>query len=141
MRDPSTSATSVCGTAEFVKAACEKSLKRLGIDCIDLYYQHAVDTTVPIEETVRAMAELVTEGKVKYLGLSNVNAKTIRKAHAVHPISAVQVEYSPWSIDIESNDVLNTCNELGIAVVACMDLFLLFFFFLFPSSINFGNLH
>ncbi|KAI8814807.1 NADP-dependent oxidoreductase domain-containing protein [Cladochytrium replicatum] len=106
------------GDREYVKSACEASLERLGIDCIDLYYQHRVDPNTPIEETVAAMAELVKEGKVKYLGLSEASAETIRRAHAVYPITAYQVEYSPWTLDIENDDRLSTCRELGIAIVA-----------------------
>jgi len=105
------------GRPEYVRSACDASLKRLGIDQIDLYYQHRVDRTVPIEETVGAMAELIKAGKVRYLGLSEASAKTIRRAHATHPISAVQSEYSLWSRDIE-NEVLPTLRELGIGLVA-----------------------
>lgn len=108
---------SVCGTPEYVKSACEASLKRLGVDYIDLYYQHRVDPNVPIEETVGAMAELVKEGKVKYLGLSEAGANTIRRANGVHPISALQTEYSLWSRDIES-EILPVIRELGISLVA-----------------------
>lgn len=100
----------------YVREACEASLKRLGIDVIDLYYQHRVDPTVPIEETVGAMANLVQEGKVRYLGLSEASAQTLRKAHAVHPIAALQTEYSLWSRDPEE-DILATCRELGIGFV------------------------
>jgi aryl-alcohol dehydrogenase-like predicted oxidoreductase len=105
------------GRPEYVRSACDASLKRLGIDQIDLYYQHRVDRSVPIEETVGAMAELIKAGKVRYLGLSEASAKTIRRAHATHPISAVQSEYSLWSRDIE-NEVLPTLRELGIGLVA-----------------------
>ena len=105
------------GRPEYVKAACEGSLKRLGVDYIDLYYQHRVDPTVPIEETVGAMAELVKEGKVKYLGLSEAGPKTIRRAHQVHPITALQTEYSLWSRDPE-DELLTLVKELGIAFVA-----------------------
>jgi aryl-alcohol dehydrogenase-like predicted oxidoreductase len=105
------------GRPEYVRSACDASLKRLGTDYIDLYYQHRVDRTVPIEETVGAMAELVKAGKVRYLGLSEASAKTIRRAHAVHPISALQSEYSLWSRDIE-NEILPTLRELGIGLVA-----------------------
>jgi aryl-alcohol dehydrogenase-like predicted oxidoreductase len=108
---------SINGNPEYVKQACEASLKRLGIDVIDLYYQHRVDRTTPIEETVGAMAELVKQGKVRYLGLSEASAETIRKANAIHPISALQSEYSLWSRDIE-NDILPTIRELGIGLVA-----------------------
>jgi len=105
------------GRPEYVRAACEGSLKRLGVETIDLYYQHRVDPDVPIEETVGAMAELVQEGKVRYLGLSEAGPETIRRAHAVHPISALQTEYSLWSRDPE-DDVLPTVRELGIGFVA-----------------------
>ncbi|KAJ3102680.1 hypothetical protein HDU97_000377 [Phlyctochytrium planicorne] len=118
VRGPKGEFLGVNGTPEYVKEACNASLKRLGVDYIDLYYQHRVDRNTPIEDTVRAMAELVKEGKVKYLGLSEASATTIRKAHAIHPITAVQVEYSPWTTDIENNGVLDICKELGIAVVA-----------------------
>jgi aryl-alcohol dehydrogenase-like predicted oxidoreductase len=106
--------------AEYVRAACEGSLARLGVDAIDLLYCHRVDGKTPIEHTVAAMAELKREGKVRHLGLSEVSAATIRRAHAVHPIAAVQVEYSPFCLDIESPTVgvMQTCRELGIAVVA-----------------------
>ncbi|KAJ3408333.1 hypothetical protein HDV05_005046 [Chytridiales sp. JEL 0842] len=107
----------VDGSPEYIKKCCQASLDRLETPYIDLYYQHRVDPKTPIETTVKAMAELVKEGKVKYLGLSEASAATIRRAHAVHPITAVQVEYSPWSLDIEQNDILKTCEELGIAVV------------------------
>lgn len=101
---------------ENVRAACEASLKRLGIDTIDLLYQHRVDKAVPIEETVGAMAELVAEGKVRYLGLSEASGASIRRAHAVHPISALQSEYSLWERNIEAT-TLPVCRELGIGVV------------------------
>ena len=106
----------VNGKPEYVKAACEASLQRLGTDRIDLYYQHRVDFGVPIEDTVGAMAELVTAGKVKYLGLSEASAATIRCAHAVHPITALQTEYSLWSREVEA-DILPTLRELGIGFV------------------------
>ncbi|KAH8818690.1 NADP-dependent oxidoreductase domain-containing protein [Flagelloscypha sp. PMI_526] len=108
------------GEPEYVKAAFAQSLSRLGVDQIDLFYAHRADKTVPIEKTVGAMAELVKEGKVKYLGLSEVSSSTLRRAHAVHPISAVQVEYNPFSLDIEREEIglLETCRELGIAIVA-----------------------
>jgi aryl-alcohol dehydrogenase-like predicted oxidoreductase len=99
-----------------MRSACDASLKRLGIDCIDLYYQHRVDKNVPIEETVGAMAELVRQGKVRYLGLSEAGAKTIRRAHATHPISALQSEYSLWTRDYE-DEVIPTLRELGIGFV------------------------
>ena len=106
----------ICGTPEYVRSSCDASLKRLGIDHIDLYYQHRVDKKVPIEETVGAMAELVRAGKVRYLGLSEAGAKTIRRAHATHPISALQSEYSLWTRDYE-DDVIPTLRELGIGFV------------------------
>ncbi|GMA62401.1 aldo/keto reductase [Alicyclobacillus fastidiosus] len=105
------------GRPEYVRQAVDKSLLRLGVDYIDLYYQHRVDTSVPIEETVGAMAELVRAGKVKYLGLSEAGAETIRRAHKVHPITALQTEYSLWSRDVE-DDILPTVRELGIGFVA-----------------------
>jgi aryl-alcohol dehydrogenase-like predicted oxidoreductase len=105
------------GKPEYVRAACDASLQRLGIDVIDLYYQHRVDTTVPIEETVGAMAELVRKGKVRYLGLSEAAASTIRRAHQVHPISALQTEYSLWTRDPE-DEILPTVRNLGIGFVA-----------------------
>ena len=106
------------GNPEYVKQACDASLKRLGIETIDLYYQHRVDKSVPVEETWGAMKELVTAGKVKKLGISEASAETIRKAHSVHPVTALQTEYSLWSRDIEKNNVLETINELGISLVA-----------------------
>jgi aryl-alcohol dehydrogenase-like predicted oxidoreductase len=107
----------VNGKPEYVRKSCEGSLQRLGVETIDLYYQHRVDKTVPIEETVGAMADLVKEGKVRYLGLSEASAKTIRRAHKVHPISALQTEYSLWSRDVE-DEILPTVRELGIGFVA-----------------------
>jgi aryl-alcohol dehydrogenase-like predicted oxidoreductase len=109
-------ARGIRGDAEYIQQAAEASLKRLGLDHIDLYYQHRVDPDVPIEETVGAMAALVEQGKVRYLGLSEAGAETIRRAHAVHPISAVQTEWSLWSRDIE-DEVVPTCRELGIGIV------------------------
>ncbi|MFD1148162.1 aldo/keto reductase [Saccharothrix hoggarensis] len=105
------------GDPEYVRQAADASLRRLGTDHIDLYYQHRVDPTVPIEDTVGAMAELVTQGKVRHIGLSEAGAATIRRAHAVHPIAAVQTEWSLWSRDIEA-EVAPTCRELGIGIVA-----------------------
>jgi aryl-alcohol dehydrogenase-like predicted oxidoreductase len=105
------------GKPEYVRRACEASLQRLGVEHIDLYYQHRVDKTVPIEETVGAMAALVEEGKVRYLGLSEASPQTIRRANAVHPISALQTEYSLWTRDVEA-EVLPTVRELGIGFVA-----------------------
>jgi len=103
---------------ERVRASCDGSLKRLGVDCIDLYYQHRVDPKVPIEETVDAMAQLVREGKVRYLGLSEAGPETIRRAHAVHPITALQSEYSLWSREPEIDGVLSIVRKLGIGFVA-----------------------
>ncbi len=110
-------ARGVDGRPEYVQAACEASLQRLGVDHIDLYYQHRVDPQVPIEDTVGAMARLVEQGKVRYLGLSEAAPETIRRAHAVHPITALQTEYSLWSREPEQNDVLATVRELGIGFV------------------------
>jgi len=107
----------VNGKPEYVKKACEASLQRLGVDHIDLYYQHRVDTTVPIEDTVQAMAELVKEGKVRYIGMSEAAPATIRRAAKIHPITALQTEYSLWSRDPE-DEVLQTVRELGIGFVA-----------------------
>lgn len=106
----------VNGRPDYVRQACDASLKRSGLDVIDLYYQHRVDPNVPIEETVGAMAELVAVGKVKYLGLSEAAPATIRRAHAVHPITALQTEYSLWSRDVEA-EILPICRELGIGFV------------------------
>ncbi len=105
------------GKPEYVRQAVEASLKRLGIETIDLYYQHRVDPETPIEETVRAMADLVKQGKVRYLGLSEASAETLRRAQKVHPITALQSEYSLWTRDVEDNGVLATCRELGIGFV------------------------
>lgn len=112
-----TAARAVDGRPEYVIAACEASLKRLGVEHIDLYYQHRVDANVPIEDTVGAMARLVEQGKVRFLGLSEASAATVRRAHAVHPITALQSEYSLWSRDPEENGVLDTVRELGIGFV------------------------
>src|SRR5438045_7114501 len=105
------------GRPDYVKKACDASLQRLGVDHIDLYYQHRVDKDTPIEETVGAMADLVKTGKVRYLGLSEAAAKTIRRAHATHPITALQTEYSLWTRDPE-DEILPTVRELGIGFVA-----------------------
>lgn len=108
--------TRVRGDAAYVREACEASLRRLGVDHIDLYYQHRVDPQVPIEETVGAMAELVRAGKVRHLGLSEAGAGTIRRAHAVHPIAALQSEWSLWTRDLEA-EIAPVCRELGIGLV------------------------
>ena len=110
---------SVRGDAQYVREASAKSLKRLGLDFIDLYYAHRIDKDIPIEETVGAMKELVDAGKVKYLGLSECSSDTLRRAYAVHPIACVQIEYSPFSLDIEREEIglLKTCRELGVALV------------------------
>lgn len=105
------------GSPDYVRRACDASLERLSLDVIDLYYQHRVDNKVPIEDTVGAMAELVRAGKVRFLGLSEAASATIRRAHAVHPIAALQSEYSLWTRDVEDNAVLAICRELGITFV------------------------
>ncbi len=107
----------VNGRPEYVQQACEISLRRLGVETIDLYYQHRVDPETPIEETVGAMSRLIEEGKVRYLGLSEASAETVRRAHAVHPIAALQSEYSLWTRDVE-DEILPACHELGIGFVA-----------------------
>ena len=118
VRDPKNpNARGVNGKPEYVRQACEGSLQRLGVDTIDLYYQHRVDPNTPIEETVGAMAQLVKEGKVRYLGLSEASAKTLRRAMKVHPIAALQTEYSLWTRDPE-DEILAVTRELGIAFVA-----------------------
>ncbi|KAF8676015.1 hypothetical protein HU200_047518 [Digitaria exilis] len=113
---PGAGGLTVCGTPEYVRACCEASLRRLGLGYIDLYYQHRIDTTVPIEDTVGELKKLVEEGKVKYIGLSEASPDTIRRAHAVHPITAVQMEWSLWSRDIEP-EIVPLCRELGIGIV------------------------
>jgi aryl-alcohol dehydrogenase-like predicted oxidoreductase len=115
MADPT--ARTVNGRPEYVRASCEGSLRRLGIETIDLYYQHRVDPNLPIEDTVGAMSRLVEEGKVRFLGLSEAGTRTLRRAHSVHPIAALQSEYSLWTRDPEE-EVLPTCRELGIGFVA-----------------------
>ncbi len=107
----------VNGSPDYVRAACDASLKRLGVDHIDLYYQHRVDRTTPIEDTWGALSELVAAGKVRHLGISEASPATIRAAHAVHPITALQTEWSLWTRDVETNDVLATVRELGIGFV------------------------
>ena len=116
VRGPNGEMLGVRGDPDYVRFCCDASLKRLGVDVIDLYYQHRVDPKVPIEETVGAMAELVREGKVRFLGLSEAGAETIRRAHAVHPITALQTEYSLFSRDVE-RDILPTVRDLGIGFV------------------------
>lgn len=116
-RNPDGSWVGINGKPEYVKKACEASLQRLGVDYIDLYYQHRVDTSVPIEETIQAMAELVQEGKVRYLGMSEAAAGTIRRAAKVHKITALQTEYSLWTRDPEA-EIFDTIRELGIGFVA-----------------------
>jgi len=119
VRDPKNPGTrGVSGKPDYVRQSCEGSLRRLGVETIDLYYQHRVDPDTPIEETVGAMAQLVKEGKIRYLGLSEASPNTLRRAMAVHPITALQTEYSLWTRDPESNGVLSTCRELGIGFVA-----------------------
>jgi aryl-alcohol dehydrogenase-like predicted oxidoreductase len=110
----------VRGDKEYVRFACQKSLERLGVDTIDLYYQHRVDPRTPIEETVEAMVELKNEGKIRYLGLSECSANTLRRACKVHPIAAAQMEYSPFALEIESEqtEFLKTARELGVKIVA-----------------------
>lgn len=118
MRDPNDpNARGINGRPEYVKASCDASLKRLGTDHIDLYYQHRVDPSVPIEETVGAMGELVQAGKIRFLGLSEAGAETVRRAHATHPICALQTEYSLWTRDVEE-EILPTLRELDVALVA-----------------------
>ena len=117
VRGPGGEFLGVNGRPDYVRVCCDASLRNLGVDVIDLYYQHRVDPQTPIEETVGAMAELVREGKVKYLGLSEASPRTLRRASAVHPIAALQTEYSLWTRDPES-EVLRACRELGVAFVA-----------------------
>jgi len=119
VRDPDDpSRRGISGRPEYVRAACDGSLKRLGIDTIDLYYQHRVDPDVPIEETVGAMAELVRAGKVRHLGLSEASAGTLERACKVHPIAALQSEFSLWTRDPQSNGMLDACRRLGVSLVA-----------------------
>jgi aryl-alcohol dehydrogenase-like predicted oxidoreductase len=117
VRGPGGSFLGINGKPDYVHSACDASLKRLGVDVIDLYYQHRVDPHTPIEETVGAMSKLVVAGKVRFLGLSEAASSTIRRANSVHPITALQTEYSLWSRDVEE-DLLPTCRELGIGFVA-----------------------
>ncbi|WP_211765193.1 aldo/keto reductase [Kutzneria sp. CA-103260] len=139
VRDPDDpNVRGVRGDAAYVREAVDKSLARLGVDHIDLYYQHRVDPNVPIEETVGAMAELVQAGKVRHLGLSEAGAETIRRAHAVHPITALQTEWSLWSRDIE-DAIAPTCRELGIGIVAYSPLGRGFLTGRFTSTDSFGE--
>jgi len=117
MRDAAGTFVGVNGSPEYVRQCCDASLTRLGVDVIDLYYQHRVDLNVPIEETIGAMADLVRAGKVRYLGMSEAAPRTLQRAAAVHPIAALQSEYSLWTRDVESNGVLDTCRALGIGFV------------------------
>ncbi|KAJ2513989.1 hypothetical protein GGI11_002525 [Coemansia sp. RSA 2049] len=110
--------TGVNGKPEYVRKCIENSLKSLGTDYVDLYYMHRMDATTPIEETVSVMAELVKEGKVKYIGLSECTPEELRRAYKIHPIAAIQMEYSAWSTHIETNGILDTCRELGVTIVA-----------------------
>jgi aryl-alcohol dehydrogenase-like predicted oxidoreductase len=115
--DPETGVRGINGKPEYVRQAVEASLKRLEIETIDLYYLHRVDPTTPIEDTVGAMARLIEEGKIRHIGLSEASAETLRRAFKVHPITALQSEYSLWTRDVEDNDVLAVCRELGIGFV------------------------
>ncbi|MCC6424491.1 MAG: aldo/keto reductase [Phycisphaerales bacterium] len=117
MRGPGGSFLGVNGSRDYVRSACEASLKRLGVDVIDLYYQHRVDPKTPIEETIGAMADLVKQGKVRYLGMSEASVATLRRAAKVHPIAALQTEYSLWTRDVE-REILPACRELGIGFVS-----------------------
>lgn len=110
---------SVRGDAQYVRESIERSLKRLDLDSVDLYYVHRIDRTVPIEETMDVLKELVQAGKIKYIGLSECSSDTLRRAYAVHPIACVQIEYSPFSLDIERDEIglLKTCRELGVAII------------------------
>ena len=128
----------VNGSPAYVRSACEGSLKRLKIETIDLYYQHRVDPNTPIEETVGAMAELVRQGKARHLGLSEAAPQTIRRAHAVHPITALQTEYSLWTRDVEA-EILSTCRELGIGFVAYSPLGRGFLSGNYTSASSFGE--
>jgi aryl-alcohol dehydrogenase-like predicted oxidoreductase len=118
LRNPDGTFAGVCGTAAYVREACEKSLQRLNVDTIDLFYQHRVDPNTPIEETIGAMADLVRAGKIRYIGMSEAAPETLRRAYAVHPVAALQTEYSLWTRDVEDDGVLATARELGVAFVA-----------------------
>ncbi|MCC6159149.1 MAG: aldo/keto reductase [Deltaproteobacteria bacterium] len=117
-RGPNGEWLGISGRPEYVKEACEKSLKRLGVEAIDLYYQHRPDPSVPVEESVGAMKGLVEEGKVRFIGVSEFSPEQIRAAHVVHPLTALQTEYSLWTRTVEEDGVLDTCRDLGIAFVA-----------------------
>ncbi|KAJ2486429.1 hypothetical protein IWW37_005622 [Coemansia sp. RSA 2050] len=110
--------TGINGKPDYVRRQAESSLRRLGIDTTDLYYQHRVDPNTPIEDTVGAMAGLVKEGKVRFIGLSKCSAEELRRAYKIHPIAAVEIEYSPWTTHVETNGLLDACRELGVTVVA-----------------------
>jgi aryl-alcohol dehydrogenase-like predicted oxidoreductase len=138
VRGEDPAARSVRGDAEYVRSCCDASLSRLGVDHIDLYYQHRVDPNTPIEETVGAMAELVEAGKVRHLGLSEAGPDTIRRAHAVHPITALQTEWSLWSRDLEA-EIVPTARELGIGIVAYSPLGRGFLTGRFRSADSFGE--
>lgn len=116
VRKPGEYARTIDNSASYARAACEASLRRLGIDCIDLYYVHRVDKTKPIEEVMLALSELVREGKIRHIGLCEVSAATLRRAHAVHPVAALQTEYSLWTRDVEAQ-ILPACQELGVGFV------------------------
>jgi aryl-alcohol dehydrogenase-like predicted oxidoreductase len=118
LRNPDGTFKGVDGSAAYVKAACEASLRRLNVDVIDLFYQHRVDPQTPIEETIGALAELVQAGKIRYIGMSEAAPETLRRACAVHPVAALQTEYSLWTRDVESDGVLATARELGVAFIA-----------------------
>lgn len=111
------SGVQISGHPEYVRSCCEASIKRLGVDYIDLYYQHRIDKSIPIEDTMEELKKLVEEGKIKFIGLSEASPETIRRAHAVHPITAVQMEWSLWTRDIEE-EIIPLCRELGIGIVA-----------------------
>jgi len=117
-RDSNGKTAGINGKPEYVKEACDRSLKRLGTDYIDLYYYHRIDRSTPVEDTVAAMAKLVDEGKVRYIGLSEASASTIRKANSIHSITAVQSEYSLWTRDHENDGVIDACRDIGISFVA-----------------------
>src|SRR5207245_9216281 len=118
VRDPKNpNVRGVSGKPDYVRQSCDASLRRLGVETIDLYYQHRVDPNTPIEDTVGAMAQLVKDGKVRYLGLSEAGPDTLRRAMKIHPMTSLQTEYSLWTRDPEEHGVLATCRELGIGLV------------------------